>query len=163
MGTLPTGGSIRDAMALHNLGRGGRRELVRVVGICRSCHSQVHQVRMENNSVENLAVEKLRAHLEIAKFARWIRGRPTGFAATHNARALRMPVRRASFAIIVGEPLLNTFKAPRNLPPRFGRRPRGEVHYVKCNTGAIRRIEPLPTTVKNSCTLDDSPAPTEPK
>jgi hypothetical protein len=69
------------------------RELVReVVGICRPCHSQIHQVLSEKQLEREFnTVEKLRIHPEIAKFAHWIRRKPAGFrAAMRNAGAFRL-------------------------------------------------------------------------
>jgi hypothetical protein len=70
------------------------RAVVReIVGICRSCHTQIHQVLTEKQLERDFnTIAKLRAHPEIAKFARWIRPRPAGFRA-----AMRSPkVVRAS-------------------------------------------------------------------
>ena len=69
------------------------RELVRgVVGICRPCHSQIHQLLSEKQLEREFnTVEKLRDHPGIAKFARWIRRKPAGFrTAMRNARVFRL-------------------------------------------------------------------------
>ena len=69
------------------------RQLVRqVVGICRPCHSQIHQLLSEKQLEREFnTVDKLRGHPDIAKFARWIRRKPAGFrAAMCNARVFRM-------------------------------------------------------------------------
>lgn len=68
------------------------REVVRsVIGLCRSCHAQIHQLL----SVKELertynTLEKLRSHPGLAEFVQWIRGKPAGFrAAMRSARSLR--------------------------------------------------------------------------
>lgn len=54
-----------------------------VVGICRPCHSQIHALLSEKElEREWNTVGKLRAHPEVAKFARWIATKPRGFKAT---------------------------------------------------------------------------------
>jgi hypothetical protein len=59
------------------------RALVReVVGVCRPCHSQIHQVLSEKQLEREFnTISKLRAHPEIAKFAAWIGKKPSGFRA----------------------------------------------------------------------------------
>ncbi len=68
-----------------------RSEVREVVGLCRSCHSQVHQLLSEKQLEREFnTVEKLRAHPEIAKFAAWIAARPCGFrAAMRSSKAVR--------------------------------------------------------------------------
>jgi 5-methylcytosine-specific restriction endonuclease McrA len=67
----------------HN--RRNKREFARstvraVVGLCRSCHSQVHQLLTEKQLEREFnTVEKLRAHPGVATFAEWMRPRPSGF------------------------------------------------------------------------------------
>lgn len=59
-----------------------RASVHEVVGICRSCHSQIHQVLTEKQLEREFnSIEKLRAHPEIAKFATWMRAKPNGFGA----------------------------------------------------------------------------------
>ena len=68
------------------------RALVReIVGLCRSCHTQIHQLLTEKElEREYNSVEKLRAHPEVARFARWIAPKPSGFRATmRSSRAVR--------------------------------------------------------------------------
>jgi hypothetical protein len=53
-----------------------------VVGVCRPCHSQIHQLLSEKQLERDFnAIEKLRSHPAIVKFAKWIRKRPLGFKA----------------------------------------------------------------------------------
>ncbi|MFL6541737.1 MAG: hypothetical protein ACJ8I9_01090 [Chthoniobacterales bacterium] len=60
-----------------------------VVGICRPCHSQIHAVLTEKELERDYStMAKLRAHPEVAKFARWIVTKPRGF---------RVATSRASF------------------------------------------------------------------
>src|SRR5438270_13862436 len=60
-----------------------RAEVKQVAGICRSCHSQIHQLLSEKELERDFnTVEKLRSHPGIGKFAKWIRARPPGFKAT---------------------------------------------------------------------------------
>ncbi|MEO5718785.1 MAG: hypothetical protein ABIR29_09465 [Chthoniobacterales bacterium] len=68
-----------------------RREVRAVVGLCRSCHTQVHQLLSEKQLEREFnTVEKLRAHPEIAKFAAWIAAKPSGFrAAMRSSKAVR--------------------------------------------------------------------------
>jgi len=63
-----------------------------VAGICRPCHSQIHQILTEKELERKFnTIQKLRAHPEISKFAIWIRSKPAGFrAAMRNSRAMRM-------------------------------------------------------------------------
>ena len=68
------------------------REVVRqAAGICCPCHTQIHQVLTEKQLEREFnTIAKLLAHPEIAKFARWIRARPTGFrAAMRSSKAVR--------------------------------------------------------------------------
>ncbi len=60
------------------------REVVRqTVGICRSCHSQIHGLLTEKELERDYnTIEKLKAHPGVAKFARWIATKPRGFKAT---------------------------------------------------------------------------------
>ncbi len=62
-----------------------------MVGICRPCHTQIHQVLSEKQLEREFnTVAKLRAHPEIAKFAAWIVARPSGFrAAMRSSKAVR--------------------------------------------------------------------------
>ncbi|HJT80231.1 MAG TPA: hypothetical protein VJ719_03455 [Chthoniobacterales bacterium] len=61
----------------------------KVVGICRPCHSQIHEVLTEKELERDFnTVDKLKRHPEIAKFARWIQGKPRGFRCGY-ARAVR--------------------------------------------------------------------------
>ncbi len=62
------------------------REVVRqVVGICRSCHSQIHSLISEKElERECNTVAKLKAHPGVAKFAEWIATKPSGFKAAVN-------------------------------------------------------------------------------
>jgi hypothetical protein len=66
------------------------RAVVRqVVGICRPCHSQIHEVLSEKQLEREFnTVAKLKQHPEIAKFARWVRMKPRGFRCSH-VRAIR--------------------------------------------------------------------------
>jgi Fe-S oxidoreductase len=69
------------------------RALVKqVVGICRPCHSQIHALLSEKELERDYnTVARLRAHPEIAKFARWIANKPRGFRAQTsraNSRAI---------------------------------------------------------------------------
>ncbi|HEY3663038.1 MAG TPA: hypothetical protein VGL24_07790, partial [Chthoniobacterales bacterium] len=68
-----------------------RDEVRTVVGLCRSCHSQVHQLLTEKQLEREFnTVTKLRAHPEIAKFVEWIRSKPSGFrAAMRSSKAVR--------------------------------------------------------------------------
>ena len=51
-----------------------------VVGICRSCHRQIHHLLTEKQLERDFnTVEKLRAHPGIAKFAVWLGRKPSGF------------------------------------------------------------------------------------
>jgi Fe-S oxidoreductase len=63
-----------------------------VVGICRPCHSQIHQLFTEKDLERAYnSIDKLRAHPELAKFAAWISAKPRGFRAAmrrSNARNL---------------------------------------------------------------------------
>jgi hypothetical protein len=53
-----------------------------VVGVCRPCHSQIHQLLTEKELEREFnTIQKLRAHPAIAKFATWIRCKPAGFRA----------------------------------------------------------------------------------
>ena len=68
------------------------RAVVReVIGLCRPCHSQIHEVLTEKQLERDFnTIAKLRAHPGIAKFAGWIRARPAGFrAALRSAKAVR--------------------------------------------------------------------------
>ncbi len=68
------------------------RAVVRqVIGLCRPCHSQIHQVLTEKQLERDFnSISKLRSHPEIRKFAAWIRGRPAGFrAAMRSSNAVR--------------------------------------------------------------------------
>lgn len=62
-----------------------------VIGLCRSCHSQIHQLLTEKELERDFnTVEKLRAHPEIAKFTAWIGGKPSGFRAVmRSTKAVR--------------------------------------------------------------------------
>jgi hypothetical protein len=78
----------------HN--KRNKREFTRaavhaVIGICRSCHSQIHQLLTEKQlEREYNTIEKLRSHPGVAAFAEWIGSRPSGFrAAMRKAKALR--------------------------------------------------------------------------
>lgn len=76
----------------HQNKRDFSRELVRfVIGLCRSCHAQIHQLlSVKELEREYNTLEKLRSHPGIAEFVQWIRGKPPGFRATmRNARSLR--------------------------------------------------------------------------
>ncbi|MEO8045627.1 MAG: hypothetical protein ABI674_12050 [Spartobacteria bacterium] len=68
-----------------------RAEVREIVGLCRSCHSQVHQLLTEKQLERDFnTVAKLRSHPEIAKFADWIRAKPSGFrAAMRSSKAVR--------------------------------------------------------------------------
>ena len=68
-----------------------RATVHQVVGVCPSCHSQIHQLLSEKElEREYNTVERLRAHPELARFARWIKNRPSGFrASTRSAKAVR--------------------------------------------------------------------------
>lgn len=74
-----------------------RPALRQVVGVCRPCHSQIHQLLTEKELEREFnTVFRLRVHPEIAKFADWIRAKPRGFkAAMRTARALRAVRRQA--------------------------------------------------------------------
>lgn len=51
-----------------------------VVGICRPCHSQIHALLSEKELERDYnTIAKLRAHPDVAKFARWIATKPGGF------------------------------------------------------------------------------------
>lgn len=69
----------------HN--KRNKREFARaavhaVVGLCRSCHSQVHQVLTEKQLEREFnTLEKLCAHPGIVAFAEWIQTKPDGFRA----------------------------------------------------------------------------------
>jgi hypothetical protein len=57
-----------------------RVSVKKTVGICRPCHSQIHAVLTEKElEREYRSVDALRTHREIAKFAEWIRSKPSGF------------------------------------------------------------------------------------
>jgi hypothetical protein len=62
-----------------------------VIGLCRSCHSQVHQLLTEKQlEREYHTLAQLRAHPGIAAFIDWIRTKPSGFrAAVRSARSRR--------------------------------------------------------------------------
>ncbi len=62
------------------------REVVRqVVGLCRSCHSQIHRLISEKElEREYNTIAVLKAHPGIAKFATWIATKPSGFKAAMN-------------------------------------------------------------------------------
>ena len=65
-----------------------------VIGLCRSCHSQVHQLLTEKELERDYhTIEKLRDHPRIAAFVDWIRTKPSGFRAavrkTRDRRAAR--------------------------------------------------------------------------
>ncbi|MGI8890067.1 MAG: hypothetical protein ACR2G0_04705 [Chthoniobacterales bacterium] len=62
-----------------------------VVGLCRSCHAQVHQILTEKQLERDFnTIEKLRAQPEMAKFAEWIRSKPSGFrAAMRSSKTVR--------------------------------------------------------------------------
>jgi hypothetical protein len=66
------------------------RALVRrVVGICRPCHAQIHDILSEKELERDFnTIGKLRLHPGIARFARWIQNKPRGFRCGH-ARAIR--------------------------------------------------------------------------
>jgi 5-methylcytosine-specific restriction endonuclease McrA len=69
------------------------RAVVRqVVGICRPCHSQIHQLLSEKQlEREYNTVATLKAHPEVAKFAEWISTKPRGFkAAMQRAKARKL-------------------------------------------------------------------------
>lgn len=69
------------------------RAVVRqVVGLCRPCHSQIHQLLSEKElEREYNTVAKLKAHGGVAKFADWISNKPRGFkAAMHRATARKL-------------------------------------------------------------------------
>lgn len=68
-----------------------RAEVKEVVGLCRPCHSQVHQLLTEKQLEREFnTVARLRAHPALAQFAEWIRARPRGFKARmRNARQVR--------------------------------------------------------------------------
>lgn len=54
----------------------------RVVGICRPCHSQIHQLLTEKDlEREYNTLARLKAHPGIAKFAKWVATKPRGFKA----------------------------------------------------------------------------------
>ncbi len=63
-----------------------------VVGVCRPCHSQIHQLLSEKQlEREYNSIDKLRSHPELAKFAEWIRLKPQGFkAAMRRSNARRV-------------------------------------------------------------------------
>ena len=69
----------------HN--KRNKREFERVtvrqiVGICRSCHSQIHSLLSEKElEREWNTIEKLKTHPGVAKFAEWIATKPRGFKA----------------------------------------------------------------------------------
>jgi 5-methylcytosine-specific restriction endonuclease McrA len=59
-----------------------RATVRQIVGICRSCHSQIHSLLSEKElEREYNSVEKLKAHPGVAKFAEWIATKPRGFKA----------------------------------------------------------------------------------
>ena len=65
------------------------RAVVRqVVGICRSCHSQIHALLSEKQLEREFnTIAKLKAHPGVARFAEWIATKPRGFrAAVQRAR-----------------------------------------------------------------------------
>ncbi len=69
------------------------RTVVRqVVGLCRPCHSQIHQLLSEKElEREYNTVAKLKAHASVAKFADWISTKPRGFkAAMQRATARKL-------------------------------------------------------------------------
>jgi hypothetical protein len=69
------------------------RVMVRTVaGICRPCHSQIHQILNEKELEREFnTIQKLPAHPEIAKLTIWIRSKPAGFrAAMRHSKVLRM-------------------------------------------------------------------------
>lgn len=54
-----------------------------IVGICRSCHSQIHALLSEKElEREYNTIAKLKAHPGIATFAAWIATKPRGFKAS---------------------------------------------------------------------------------
>lgn len=59
------------------------RAVVRqVVGICRPCHSQIHQLLSEKELERDYnTVLKLRAQSGVARFTEWIQTKPRGFKA----------------------------------------------------------------------------------
>lgn len=56
------------------------------VDLCRPCHGNLHAHLSEKELADSYhTLEALRAHPEVARFSRWIRGKPAG---------LRVPIRR---------------------------------------------------------------------
>jgi hypothetical protein len=65
-----------------------RATVKQTIGLCRSCHAQLHALLTEKElEREWNTLEKLRTHPELAKFAAWIAGRPRGFKAIVRRRA----------------------------------------------------------------------------
>ena len=60
------------------------RAVVRaVVGICRSCHSQIHALLSEKQLEREFnTIAKLKEHPGVARFAEWIATKPPGFKAS---------------------------------------------------------------------------------
>ena len=60
------------------------RAVVReVVGICRSCHSQIHALLSEKQLEREFnTIAKLKGHPGVARFAEWIATKPSGFKAS---------------------------------------------------------------------------------
>ena len=67
------------------------RAVVRqVVGLCRPCHSQIHQLLSEKELERKFnTVPRLKAHPGIAKFAAWIAAKPAGFKAAMQGAGIR--------------------------------------------------------------------------
>jgi Fe-S oxidoreductase len=62
-----------------------------IIGMCRPCHSQIHQLFSEKQIERDFnAIEKLRSDPEVTKFAKWIRKRPRGFKAAMSRAKNRM-------------------------------------------------------------------------
>jgi 5-methylcytosine-specific restriction endonuclease McrA len=59
-----------------------RATVRQIVGICRSCHSQIHSLLSEKELERGFnTIDKLKAHPGVAKFAEWIATKPRGFKA----------------------------------------------------------------------------------
>ena len=74
-----------------------KRATVRqIVGICRSCHSQIHSLLSEKElEREWNTIEKLKTHPGVAKFAEWIATKPRGFKAAVQRRSGRSQVSKS--------------------------------------------------------------------
>jgi 5-methylcytosine-specific restriction endonuclease McrA len=68
--------ALRDAHHLIPKSRGG----VLTVDMHRACHKQIHALFTETELARNYpSLEALRAHPEMVRFTKWVRGKPSEF------------------------------------------------------------------------------------